>query len=163
MRLKVDNREKQNSHIINYFKSIGLQEVDKKTAKTIIGLNNVYIINDVCSIGDYCNLDNPNVFIERKASWDEFAGNCGKNHARFKRELERLDECGGKMFILIETKQPLSTWKNKRMKITADVMQKIMDSWKVKHNIEFYQCSKEDAGLMICYLLNDSHNGVNYG
>ncbi len=155
MRLKVDNREKENSHILDYFKKINLEEVDKKTVKTVIGLENVYIINDLCSIGDYCNLDKPNVFIERKASWDEFAGNCGKSHARFKRELERLDECGGKMYVLIETTQPLNTWKNKRMKITADIMQKIMDAWKIKHNIEFLQCRKELAGYIIYNLLQE--------
>jgi len=155
MRLKVDNREKENSHILKYFKSIGLQEVDKKTVKTVIGLENVYIINDLCSIGDYCNLDKPNLFVERKASWDEFAGNCGRNHARFKRELERLDECGGKMFVLIETKQPLNTWKNKRMKITADVMQKIIDAWRAKHDIVFCQCDKESAGMVIYNLLKE--------
>ena len=155
MRLKVDNREKENLHILDYFKKINLEEVDKKTVKTVIGLENVYIINDLCSIGDYCNLDKPNVFIERKASWNEFAGNCGKNHARFKRELERLDECGGKMYVLIETTQPLNTWKNKRMKITADIMQKIMDAWKTKHNIEFLQCRKEIAGYIIYNLLQE--------
>lgn len=155
MRLKVDNREKENSHILNSFLAFGLKEVDKKTVKTVIGLENVYIVNDLCSIGDYCNLDKPNVFVERKASWNEFAGNCGKNHARFKRELERLDECGGKMYVLIETTQPLRTWKNKRMKITADVMQKIIDAWKTKHNIEFLQCKKELAGATIYNLLQD--------
>lgn len=156
MRLKIDNREKKNAHIVEYFKSIGLKEIDKKTTKSVIGLNNVYIINDLCSIGDYCNLDKPNVFVERKASWDEFAGNCGKNHARFKRELERLDECGGKMYILVETKQPLLTWKNNRMKITAIVMEKIIENWKTKHNITFLQCDRNMAGLLIYDLLKEN-------
>lgn len=155
MRLKVDNREKENSHILDYFKKIGMVEIDKKTVKSVIGLDNVYIINDLCSIGDYCNLDNPNVFVERKASWDEFAGNCGRNHARFKRELERLDECGGEMIILIETMQRIEDWKNKRMKITSDVMKKIMISWQLKHNIRFWQCTKEYAGELIYQFLKE--------
>lgn len=153
MRIKVDNREKENSHILEYFNSIGLTMVDKTKAKDVRNLENVYIINDLCSIGDYCNLDKPNVFVERKAHWNEFAGNCGRNHARFKRELERLDECGGRMIILIETMQPLSTWKNNRMKITSSVMQKIMDAWKQKHNIDFIQCKREDAGAIIHQIL----------
>ena len=112
MRIKVDNREKKNDHILQYFNQVGLAKVDKKSVKNVKDLEFAYIVNDLCSIGDYCNLDKPNVFIERKADWNEFAGNCGKNHQRFKRELERLDECGGKMFILVETKQPLLTWQN---------------------------------------------------
>lgn len=154
MRIKVDNREKENAHILDYFNSIGLVEVDKKAVETIIGLENVYIINDICSIGDYCNLDKPNLFIERKSGWDEFAGNCGKNHDRFKRELERLDECGGKMFILIETKLPPESWKGKRTKMTAEVMQKIIKSWKTKHNIEIIQCNKYESGQVIYKILN---------
>lgn len=158
MRLKVDNREKENKHILDYFNSIGLQMIDKQKTKDVRGLNNVYIINDLCSIGDYCNLDKPNVFVERKAHWSEFAANCGRNHARFKRELERLDECGGEMIILIETTQPLSTWKNNRMKTTAEVMQKIINAWKEKHNIKFIQCKKQDAGLYIYNILKDGRN-----
>ena len=38
MRIKVDNREKENAHILDYFNSIGLVEVDKKAVETIIGL-----------------------------------------------------------------------------------------------------------------------------
>ena len=155
MRIKVDNREKRNDHIISYFKLLGLKMIDKKTTRDVRGLNNVFIVNDICSIGDYCNLDNPNVFIERKADWNEFAGNCGRNHARFKRELERLDECGGRMIILIETKQPLSTWKNSRMKMTAEVMQKIIDSWQTKHNFHLVQCNRHDAGEFIYQLLRE--------
>lgn len=155
MRIKVDNREKKNDHILQYFNQVGLAKIDKKSVKNVKDLEFAYIVNDLCSIGDYCNLDKPNVFIERKADWNEFAGNCGKNHQRFKRELERLDECGGKMFILVETKQPLLTWQNKRMKITADIMAKIIEAWKKKHNIEFIQCKKEDAGRIILDILKE--------
>lgn len=87
MRLKIDNREKKNAHIIDCFKSMGLKEIDKKTTKSVIGLNNVYIINDLCSIGDYCNLDKPNVFVERKASWDEFAAIAEKTTHASKENL----------------------------------------------------------------------------
>lgn len=155
MRIKVDNREKEHAHILDYFNSIGLVEVDKKAVETIIGLEGVYIINDICSIGDYCNLDKPNLFIERKSGWDEFAGNCGRHHARFKRELERLDECGGKMIVLIETTLPLSEWVGKRTRMKADVMQKIINSWSDKHNIEFVQCDKSESGKLIFNVLKE--------
>jgi ERCC4-type nuclease len=144
MKIKVDNREKGNNHILEYFDTAGIE----------------YITGKPCSIGDYCNLDNPNVFIERKASWEEFAGNCGKQHARFKRELERLDECGGRMAILVETEQPLSEWKSKRTKMAAAVMVKIIEAWKRKHNIKLMQCKKWDAGIMICQILSENNNEI---
>ena len=158
MRIKVDSREKENDHILKYFDSIGLARLKKEEIKDVRGLENVYIVNDICSIGDYCNLDKPNLFVERKAHWNEFAGNCGRNHARFKRELERLQECGGKMIILIETLQPLGAWKNNRMKMTAEVMQKIIASWREKYNIAIVQCRKAEAGLVIHEILSEKEN-----
>lgn len=137
MKIKVDNREKENEHIIKIFEQ---QQIE-------------YITNKPCSIGDYCNLEKPNIFIERKASWLEFAGNCGKAHDRFKRELERLDECGGKLFIMVEEKTLIEEWKNQHSKMNGKIMAKIIECWKRKHNIEIVQTTKENAGYLILELL----------
>ena len=53
-------------------------------------------------IGDYCNPENPFLLIDRKQNIAEIAQNAISGHARFKRELQRLDEVDGKMYILIE-------------------------------------------------------------
>lgn len=136
--IKVDTREKQNSHITKFFKENGIEFCTDKT----------------CYIGDYCNTENPNVYVERKNSWDELAGNCGRNHDRFKRELERLDDCGGKMFIVVETNIPLNEWKPKHVrKMTAEQMDKILTAWAHKHRISIMTTPKEQAGQWIYKIL----------
>jgi hypothetical protein len=48
-------------------------------------------------IGDYCNPENPLLLIDRKQNIAEIAQNAISGHARFKNELQRLDEVSGKM------------------------------------------------------------------
>ena len=135
--IRVDTREQENEHITSWFYKHG---IEYENIKPLI-------------IGDYMNTDNPNVYLERKNSWLEFAGNCGKAHDRFKRELERLDQTGGKMYILIEEMKPLAEWQNKRTKMTGAIMQKIIDRWKEQHNIEFAQCMWFESAEKIYELL----------
>lgn len=89
----IDTREQANTHILKYFDKVGL-------------VRNKDYIDQTCEYGDYYNTET-NIAVERKKNLIEFAGNCGKGHARFKRELERMKECGGKMVILIEQKGSL--------------------------------------------------------
>ena len=72
--------------------------------------------------------------------------------------MVRCGKCGGKMIILIETLQPLGAWKNNRMKMTAEVMQKIIASWREKYNIAIVQCRKAEAGLVIHEILSEKEN-----
>ena len=76
----------------------------------------------------------------------------GHKFNHFKLDIRFEDD---DVVILVETKQPLQTWQNKRMKITADIMAKIIEAWKTKHNIEFIQCKKEDAGRIILDILKE--------
>ena len=135
--IKVDTREKQNTHITKFFEENGIEFCTDKT----------------CYIGDYCNTENPNVYVERKNSWDELAGNCDKNHDRFRRELERLDDCGGKMIILVETNVSLLEWKPKRTKMTAEQIDKILTAWAHKHKVSVMTTTKDQAGLWIYKIL----------
>ena len=135
--IRIDTREQKNDHITLAFDTWG---IEYDTTKPLI-------------VGDYMSTNAPNVFIERKNSWQEFSGNCGSGHNTFKRELERLDQTGGKMYLLIEEVTPLEKWRNKRGKMTPGVMQKIIDAWKAKHNIELVQCSWSDAPNKILELL----------
>ena len=81
------------------------------------------------------------------------AGNCGKNHDRFRRELERLDDCGGKMIILVETNVSLLEWKPKRTKMTAEQIDKILTAWAHKHKVSVMTTTKDQAGLWIYKIL----------
>lgn len=121
-----------------------------------------YVTNKLY-VGDYCNPKNPLVFIERKQDLAEIAGNACKGHARFKRELQRLDELGGKMYILIEQDkidgkpieglEDIILWAPRYGEIMGDRIYRVLKSWQNKHNIEYIFCSKRNTGKEIIRLL----------
>ena len=137
--IRIDTREQENKHIAQAFDALG---VEYDTTKPLI-------------VGDYMSINAPNVFIERKNSWLEFAGNCGKGHNTFKRELERLDQTGGKMYLLVEETTPLEKWRNRCGQMKGVVMQKILSAWLTKHNIELVQCHPSDTPRKILEILKE--------
>lgn len=154
MTIQIDTREQANTHIIRYFDKIGVEHID-----------------DGClQIGDY--YADGHVVVERKRNLIEFAANCGKNHQRFKRELERLDESGWRMYIIIEQEmsyEDMATWQNPRGKVkyrrlkngmlkavkpmTGAQMKAICDEWMRKHDIQIKFCNKKDTGREILNIL----------
>lgn len=87
MKVYIDSREKDFKHIADYFQEVE-QEYEIRRLET----------------GDYQASSGSNIIIERKRSVLEFAGNIGKNHQRFFRELKRAKKERKKMIILIEEK-----------------------------------------------------------
>ena len=148
MQIQIDSREKARA-----IEKI-ICEFQKQNVKHFI--SKMYI-------GDYCNLLNPLVLIDRKANIAEIAGNACKGHARFKRELCRLDDIGGKMYILIEQDkidgkpitclEDIILWAPKYGEIMGDRIYRILKSWQNKHNIEYVFCAKRNTGKKIIELL----------
>jgi len=148
MMIQIDSREKQKAieKIICEF-----QRQDIK-----------YFISKLY-IGDYCNPENPFLLIDRKQNIAEIAQNAISGHARFKRELQRLDEVEGKMYILIEQDkidgktitclEDIILWAPKFGEIMGDRIYRILKSWQNKHNIEYVFCSKKETGKKIIELL----------
>ena len=56
------------------------------------------------SFGDYCT-DDSNIVIDTKASIAEVSANWGREHSRFKREMQRANDGGCVLVILIETNE----------------------------------------------------------
>jgi ERCC4-type nuclease len=122
-------------------------------------------------IGDYCNLHNPLVLIDRKQNIAEIAQNAISGHDRFKNELIRLDSIGGKMFILIEQDkidkkritclEDVILWSPKYGDIKGDRIYRILKTWQNKHNIEYVFCAKKDTGKRIIELLQTEEGGAN--
>ncbi len=117
-----------------------------------------------CLVGDYVNLDNPLVVIERKKNVLEIANNATQGHDRFKRELERLTAINGKMYILIEedikSLENVKKWVSPTKKdgtpytrLQGETLYKILCSWQRKHNIEFVFCHKNATAKKILELL----------
>ena len=144
--VQIDSREQKYDHIIKYFDSQGIKYVRSK-----------------CVVGDYVNLENPMVVIDRKKDLQEVAGNVCQQHDRFVRELELAKDLGYKMIVLIEepniTSLPqVCAWYNWRRKsnpkaITGKILYKIMLTMSQKYDVEWMFTTKKDCGKRIIELL----------
>ena len=52
-------------------------------------------------VGDYMNLDNPRLVIDRKKNLQELCGNITQQHERFQAELMRAREVGIRIIVQI--------------------------------------------------------------
>lgn len=106
----IDSREKPRAitNIISYF--------DK---------NNINYLSSKLPFGDYQNLHNPTVIVDRKQNLIEVQGNITQQHERFRAELIKAQENGFKLVILVEEKNITcledvkSKYTNPRMKLWA--------------------------------------------
>ena len=146
--LQVDTRERQYEHVTSYFDSQGIKWVKSK-----------------CVVGDYVNLENPMVVIDRKKDLQEVAGNVCQQHDRFVRELELAKELGYRMIVLIEEPTITSVeqvfgWYNWRSRknpkaISGRTLAKIMLTMSQKYGVEWHFTSKAKCGERIVELLGE--------
>ena len=150
MIIQIDSREKARA-----IQKI-LSEFDKQGIKHFVSK---------LPVGDYINLDNPRVAIDRKQSLAEVAVNVGQDHARFKRELERAQEYGIHLIFLVEHGGTIhelvdvQNWNNPRLKehplaLTGPRLYKIMLTMQNKYGIEWLFCDKRCTGKRIIELLS---------
>ena len=148
MQIQIDSREKSRA-----IKKI-IEEFDRNDVRYFV--SKLYV-------GDYVNLKNPLVFIDRKQSIAEIAQNATSGHARVKRELERLKKIGGKMYFLIEQDRigskriksldDIMLWTPKFGTINGMQVYKILRAWLAKYDIEYVFCGKKNTGKEIIRLL----------
>lgn len=150
MVIQVDTREQKYEHVTKYFDSQGIKWVKSK-----------------CVVGDYVNLENPMVVIDRKKDLQEVAGNVCQQHERFIRELELAKELGYKMIVLVEepsiaSLEDVCHWYNWRRKknpkaITGKTLYRIMLTISQKYDVEWKFTSKEKCGERIVELLGGNY------
>lgn len=148
MQIQIDSREKPRA-----IKKIS-EEFDRNDVRYFV--SKLYV-------GDYVNLENPLVFIDRKQSIAEIAQNATSGHARVKRELERLKKIGGKMYFLIEQDRigskriksldDIMLWTPKFGTINGMQVYKVLRAWLAKYDIEYVFCGKKNTGKEIIRLL----------
>ena len=116
-------------------------------------------------VGDYALP--PRVAIDTKASMQEIAQNIGgssEEHGRFRRELQRAQDIGCHLYILVENDEGIrsvdevATWVNPRLidspkAITGDRLAKAMQTMQERYGVTFLFCHPERAAAMIHYLL----------
>lgn len=146
MIIQIDTREQKYEHVQRYFDSQGIKTVRSK-----------------CVVGDYVNLENPMVIIDRKQSLQEVAGNVCQQHNRFVRELELAKELGYKMIVLIEESNIKSLgevpqWYNWRRKknpraINGKTLFRIMCTMQEKYDVNWLFTTKQNCGKRMVELL----------
>ena len=153
--IQIDSREKAKA-IKNIIAEFDRQNVQYYTSKLYVG--------------DYMNLDNPRLIIDRKQNLNEIYGNLCQQHKRFTDELSRANEAGIKLIILVEhggtikTLEDVKGWYNPRLKVSPyawDGMRlfKVMYTTAKKYNTEFLFCNKLQTGKRIIELLGGGNDG----
>ena len=136
--------------------------------------------------GDYATDDlSSNILVDTKRNIQEVSMDCGRDHARFAREMDRAREAGYRLVILIETTgnyrciSDLARWENdvcrrcdirrygdctkqqctrfKRRPMTGETLARIMTKMAVDHGCVFDFIHPKMAAKRICDLL-----GVRY-
>lgn len=129
--------------------------------------------------GDYQNMDNARLVVDRKKDLQELCGNVCQQHERFKAELVRAMEQGIKIVILCEHGEDIKTmedvwfWQNPRkhktvwktvngQKIKTVISDKAVDGNQLykslctirdRYNVDFVFCTKEETGKKIVEIL----------
>ena len=162
MTIQVDSREKAHAitRILEHFHASGVK----------------YYISKLY-IGDYMNLDNPRVIVDRKQNLDELCGNVCRQHERFRSELIRAQENGIRLIILCEHGHGIKSlddvlfWRNPRARtkklingrwtwteqkvMHGDTLYKILCTMQRKYDVSFLFCDKTETGRRIVEILND--------
>ena len=168
-----DTRNKQGKHAVKnaWWAAHGIEVVRRKL-----------------DAGDY-GREGSNVFIDTKQDVQELAGNCGREHARFARELDRARDAGCRLYILVEEhaayndRANLRRWvcrtcrmcpefragacdpnadacRARRLKpMNGAVLAKIIKRLEEDHGARFAFCDRRDSARTICDLLGVRFKG----
>lgn len=150
MTIQIDSREKAKAitKIVTEFEK---QAVKHYTSKLFVG--------------DYMNLDNPRLIIDRKQNLAELVGNVCQQHKRFTNELKRAQENGIRLVILcehggsIKDLEDVASWINPRLKgsplaVSGERLYKILLTLSKTYQVEFLFCDKCNTGKKIIELLD---------
>lgn len=149
MTIQIDTREKQRAvkQIISHFDKHGIKHYPSK----------LYV-------GDYMNLDNPRLIIDRKQNLSEIYTNVCQGHKRFCAELKRAQDMGIKIIILcehgfgIKSLDDVKNWYNPRLDKTpyawdGERLFKVLSTIKDKYGIDYVFCEKRETGAKIVEIL----------
>ena len=170
MTIQIDSREKpkERERIEKQFDKLGVEHYVSK-----------------CYVGDYMNLDNPRIVIDRKQDLNEICGNVCQQHERFRNELKRAKDNGIQIIILCEQGDDVQSlvdvwfWENPRknvykwvmkdghpMKVKCDKpplqgkqLYKSLCTMEERYGVRFEFCNKRDTGKKIVELLGGEISG----
>ena len=164
MDIQIDSREKARAiqKIVKTFDERGVNHFSSKLL-----------------VGDYMNLDNPRLIIDRKQNLQELCGNVCQQHERFKRELVKAMQANIQLIILVEhgpdvkSLEDVFSWQNPRKHevrwrvvngkkekyvvsakaVDGNQLYKSLCTIRDRYNVRFEFCQKKDTGKRIIELL----------
>jgi hypothetical protein len=115
-------------------------------------------------VGDYISLDNARLSIDRKQNLLELCSNVTQQQKRFIAELERAEQMGIRLIILvehgggIECLEDVMYWRNPRLKesplaVSGERLYRKLSAIGKAHNVQFEFCTKAQTGSRIIELL----------
>ena len=150
MTIQIDTREKQRA-ITKIIQTFDDREVRHISSKLYVG--------------DYMNLKNPMVIVDRKQNLSEVVQNVCQGHKRFIAEIKKAREAGIQLIFLVEhggairTLRDVQDWYNPRLKVSpmamsGDRLYKVLSTLQKTYGVEFQFCKKCDTGKRILELLS---------
>lgn len=149
MVIQIDTREKARAitKIVSYF--------DEKQIKHI---------SSKLYVGDYMNLENPKLIVDRKQNLLELANNVCQDRKRYVSEIKKACEAGIKLIFLVEHSRNIKTledvqkWINPRLKnspmaVSGERLHKILSVFQNTYGVEYRFCQKDETGKRIIELL----------
>lgn len=132
---------------------------------------NVKVIRSKLWVGDYQRLDNPMLTIDRKANLAELCNNVVQDHKRFRAELQRAQENGVKVIVLVEHSKNIRTledvihWVNPRLRVSplavsGERLYRILSTMSKTYNVDFEFCTKDETGARIIELLKGDRDDI---
>jgi ERCC4-type nuclease len=117
-------------------------------------------------VGDYMNVEVPDLSIDRKKNLQELCSNVCQQHERFRRELVRANKMGIQLIILIEHGGDISCledvyfWDNPRLKKSpkatkGDSLYRSLITIRDRYGVRFEFCDKRHTGRKIVELLSN--------
>lgn len=169
MDIQIDSREKARAitKIIKTFDESGVNHFSSKLL-----------------VGDYMNLDNPRLIIDRKQNLQELCGNVCQQHERFKKELVKAMQANIQLIILVEHGPDVKCiedvyfWQNPRKHevrwrvvngkreryvvsakaVDGNQLYKSLCTIRDRYSVRFEFCEKKDTGRKIMELLGEKHD-----
>lgn len=122
------------------------------------------LVRNKLYVGDYQLLANPFLVVDRKQNLQEVIGNVTHDHKRFKAELQRAQDAGIHVVILVEHSSAIKCiddirfWHNPRLKespnaTNSETLIKILKTMERVYDVEFMFCSKKETGNKIVEIL----------
>lgn len=141
-----DTREKENTHIINYFKNININYINQKLDYGDYSVK----LDPSPSYGINRDLHFP-ISIERKASINELAVNFGVERERFTKEFERSKLSNHKLLLLVEDEEGYNKilTSDYRSNITSNAFLASLKTFESRFNFQTSFVKKEHSASFI--------------